>query len=166
MRSALSEALSEIRNISSGLSLPQLSTMSLGEAIALAVGMHQEHTGTKVHTAIDELPTDVPLPLKICAYRFVQEGLANAYRHAGAIDQRVAARSGRCLEISVSDKGPGFAPGGGISEGLGLTGMRARIEALGGTLSIVSEPGCGTRLTAQFDLEVLQSKGGRHGTEG
>ena len=63
-------------------------------------------------------------------------------------------RCGDRLEVTVSDQGDGFDPGK-TSDGLGLTGMRARIEALGGTLVVTSTPGQGTKLSASFDASAV-----------
>jgi len=91
--------------------------------------------------------------LKICVYRFVQEGLTNAFRHADGMGQAVSARGTQVLEVSVSDDGQGFATGGpAAGTGLGLAGLRARIEAIGGRLEVCSTPGLGTHLAASFDL--------------
>ncbi len=147
---ALSDALSEVRTISSGLSLPHLETASLAQTILLAVALHEERTGTKVLVTIDELPASTPHALKICAYRFVQEGLTNAYRHANAAGQRVVAAGGERLVISVADSGPGLNQKT-ARKGLGLTGMKARIEAIGGTLAITAKSDSGTRLIATFE---------------
>jgi signal transduction histidine kinase len=163
MRSSLSNALGEIRNTSAGLSLPGLQSATLQETIALVVALHQEHTGTWVRVDADTLPNNAPLALKTCIYRFVQEALSNAYRHAGARDQCVSARLNGKLCVTVSDNGPGFGIEGKQPSGLGLTGMRARIESLGGILRIESNGECGARLTAIFDLEALQSGASDHG---
>jgi signal transduction histidine kinase len=163
MHSALSNALGEIRNTSAGLSLPGLETATLQETIALAVARHQEHTGTRVRVDTGTLPGDAPLALRTCIYRFVQEALSNAYRHAGARDQCVSARLNGKLRVTVSDSGPGFVIDGKHASGLGLTGMRARIEALGGTLHIEADAGSGARLTALFDLQPLPSRGNDNG---
>jgi signal transduction histidine kinase len=91
---------------------------------------------------------------QICIYRFVQEGLNNTYRHGAAIGQTVHVVSdGRELTVEVADKGPGFSHsnsfGGG---GLGLAGLRARVESLGGKFSLETQSGSGTRLRASFQV--------------
>ncbi len=149
IRSVLTDVLNEIRNVSAGLSLPQLNGASLEETVRLAASMHQGHTGTKVSVSIDDAPDVVPEGLKVCIYRFVQEALTNANRHAEGRGQRVSIKGGGGLVIAVADSGPGFDPAA-LNSGLGLTGMRARVGSLGGHLVIASTPGVGTRLTATF----------------
>ncbi|MBR0846536.1 HAMP domain-containing protein [Bradyrhizobium diazoefficiens] len=80
-------------------------------------------------------------------YRIVQEALTNVFRHAGATSVNVViepaeqpGRDGRlCARVRVSDNGCGMAPGQQL--GFGLIGMRERILALGGTLSVASDEG-------------------------
>ena len=71
-------------------------------------------------------------------YRFVQEGLNNAYRHAGGHGQTVECRhEGDVFVLRVSDDGGGTAGRPETSEGsLGLFGLRGRVESLGGTFSV------------------------------
>jgi signal transduction histidine kinase len=158
MRSALSNALSEVRNTSAGLSLPELQNATLAETINLVVALHQEHSGTWVRVNVENLPCTVPLAMKTCIYRFVQEALTNAYRHGGARDQSVTASLADRLKITVSDAGPGFAANSKNHSGLGITGMRARIEALGGIFTIAGGEDGGARLTAEFSLSSLAAE--------
>jgi signal transduction histidine kinase len=83
-------------------------------------------------------------------YRVVQEALTNAAKHAGA--ERVSvevARDNGNVEVVVEDDGHGFDPGAATS-GLGLVGMRERVELTGGHLEIRSRPG--TRVSARLPV--------------
>ncbi len=107
-----------------------------------------------------DLPHDLParpLPpeLRHNIFLVVKEALTNAFKHAGAREVRVQAKAqDATLEIEVRDDGRGFrslpphAPG--RQQGLG--NMQSRAEAMGGTLTIRSEPGHGTsvRLCIRF----------------
>ncbi len=65
-----------------------------------------------VNLDLDDLPASNSTPLKTCVYRFAQEGLNNAFRHAEAEGQTVRARcEDGLLTVEVSDRGPGFPPG-------------------------------------------------------
>jgi signal transduction histidine kinase len=152
IRDALKDTHREVRNISEGLALPELGPIALREVIELAISSHERLTNTRVSITLEALPEDAPQSLKICIYRFVQEGLTNAFRHGGGLGQAVAARGTRSLEVSVSDEGPGFAADGALTGGLGLAGLRARVEAIGGRFEMCSVQGQGTRLMACFDL--------------
>ena len=157
VRSALQEALAEIRCISAGLALPELSCVSPSDALRLAVRNHERRTATSVRCDVDGLPHDVPAPIKSCLYRFAQEALYNAYRHAGGHGQTVRGKlNGNAIEVEVADAGPGFEPGNQIvGNRLGLLGMRERVASLGGTFEISSRPGSGTRLTTRFEMAEL-----------
>jgi signal transduction histidine kinase len=99
------------------------------------------------------LPPEVRLPAEIeeGAYRLVQEGLTNAMKHApgSTVDLRLSVRAG-ALEIELRDSGA-RAPSklARTGAGLGLAGMRERIEALGGRLDAGPVSGGGWRVHAR-----------------
>jgi signal transduction histidine kinase len=83
-------------------------------------------------------------------YRLVQEALTNAAKHAGAERVRVeVARANGTVEVLVEDDGHGFDLASPTS-GLGLVGMRERVELTGGRLEISSRPG--TRVSARLPV--------------
>jgi signal transduction histidine kinase len=77
------------------------------------------------------------------------EALSNALRHAGATAVEVTVRTGEVVRVTVADDGAGFDPAGTLRAGLGLTSMRERAEALGGTLTVRTAPGAGTTVTLE-----------------
>lgn len=161
----LSTCLDEIRAIAVGLAPPELEKLAADEALQLAARNHEWRTGTPVATSIGKLPDSIPPLLKIALYRFVQEGLNNAYNHAEGIDQSLRATcEGGALVVEVSDGGPGIQPADGQEHRpkLGLSIMRDRIESLGGTFEIETAPGAGTRVMARFNLETGGSPDGVH----
>ena len=99
----------------------------------------------EVELAIDPLIRLGP-DEQIEVFRIVQEGLANARRHAGARTAwvTIAGRGGRRV-ISVRDAGCGFDyDGQGEGPGQGLRNMRERTATIGGALSLRTSPGFGT----------------------
>ncbi|TPK69667.1 sensor histidine kinase [Mesorhizobium sp. B2-3-3] len=151
IRKTLEDAMREIRGICTGLVLPQIETAATTDILRLAVNEHERRTGTSVTLT---LPGHLPEPgasEKISIYRFVQEGLNNAYRHGQGKDQVVRAemKNGR-LFVEVSDGGPGFDPA--RAEGLGLAGLRERVESIGGQFETLSGPQ-GTRLVISLSVE-------------
>ena len=101
--------LAELRNISTGLVLPELEGLTPNEILRLAVQNHEDATGTKVSRQIGDLPGDLALPVTICLYRIVQEGLNNAFHHGKAMGQRVEVWADtQSIVIAVSDSGPGL----------------------------------------------------------
>lgn len=137
----LEEAMRDIRSISSGLILPELERMNLDQLLHVAVRAHERRTGTEVDLRIPSAAPELTHSEKVCVYRFVQEGLNNAFKHAEGTGQSVAAdmHSGKLI-VTVSDKGPGFDLDAGTRDGIGLSGLRERVESLGGEFSINSTP--------------------------
>jgi signal transduction histidine kinase len=83
------------------------------------------------------------------AYFVISEALANVMKHAGA--ERAAVRLTSVaggLDVEVADRGRGFDPD--RAEGSGLEGLRDRVQALGGSLELISAPGEGTRVVARL----------------
>jgi signal transduction histidine kinase len=85
-------------------------------------------------------------------YRVIQEALINASRHARAASVRIEVREGdHHIRASVRDDGQGFDVDATLARrgdrGLGLIGMRERVEALGGLFMIQSSPGKGTEVS-------------------
>lgn len=156
---ALNQAMQEVRSISAGLGLPQLDQLATSEVVARAVRAHERRTGTRVDMRIGDIPESPCQATKITVYRVVQEGLSNAFRHAGGAGQRVEVRGANDrIHLWVADEGPGFAPPppGEWGEHMGLAGMRERVESLGGEFSILSQPGGGTRVFASLPLQISQ----------
>ena len=158
MRTALSSALKEIRLISAGLRLPEMEDMDLAAVLKKAVQDHRSKTGDRIRVSLGEMPPEVGLPVKIALYRVTQEALNNAHHHAHVSEAEVSAGvSDGALALEVSDNGAGIAdaePDDGASPGrfLGIRGMRERIEMLGGTLDVVSNPEAGTIVRAVLPL--------------
>ncbi|MCW2569645.1 MAG: two-component system sensor kinase, partial [Mycobacterium sp.] len=98
-----------------------------------------------------DLPSRPPERVEVAAYYVVSEALANAAKHASASVVRVAlgVRAG-ALHLSVRDDGVGGAVRG---PGSGIVGLTDRVEALGGTISLVSPTGQGTALQVDLPLD-------------
>jgi signal transduction histidine kinase len=102
----------------------------------------------------------LPKSLRICVYRFVQEGLNNAWRHAGAVAARVYAEvTENVLLLAVEDDGPGLAVAPEHRGGLGLSGLQERVESLGGEFRIEGRPGAGVRISLRIGLAEVQGDG-------
>ena len=151
IQSALQSALQEMRSIAAGFGLPQLDRLSFSDVLKRVVHAHERRTGSRVMLHVENLPAETTLPVKITAYRLIQEALSNAHRHASGIGQRVSViYAAGILRIEVADNGPGFDVTRSLAsdEHLGLIGMRERVESLGGWFKIESETGTGTKVIA------------------
>ena len=157
LRKALSDSLTELRNISKGLALPNLEAMPVREIISSAIKSHHLRTGSEVelHTELGETDLHPGMPVKITLFRTIQEGLNNAHQHAGGIGQKVRVqKDGKQLLVSIADRGQGFDPESIPNNGdsLGLNGLRERIKGLGGQFSVDSRIGDGTILRANLPM--------------
>jgi signal transduction histidine kinase len=95
---------------------------------------------------------DLPIEVDAAAYVVVQEALTNVLRHANASSARVVVRrSATALEITVIDDGQETSPATG--EGMGIPGMRSRVEALGGRLEAGPAPERGFRVHAVVPVD-------------
>lgn len=153
VQTSLQTALQEMRTIAAWLGLPQLDGLTLPEILIHVVRSHEQRTKTNVALSMGDLPEQTTLPIKIAIYRFVQEGLNNAFRHAGGKGQDVQGYfKSNQIQIEVSDQGAGFDASllVDFEEQLGLAGMRERIESLGGQFIIESKTNEGTKLTARL----------------
>jgi signal transduction histidine kinase len=132
-----------------------LDDLGLAAAIRWVADWQLRGTGTAVRCELDdldELEPRLPSEVETAVFRAVQEAIVNISRHAHADSVLIqgSLEKGR-LELEIEDDGEGFdlekAAGDPSSlRGIGLLGMRERIEIIGGSLHIESEPGRGTRL--------------------
>ena len=115
-------------------------------------------SGLEVESAV-ELP-EVPSATQAVVSRVVQEALSNVVRHSDASSCTVAVKAAGAtagsdhgiLTVHVEDNGTGISAH--QAPGAGLTGMRERVEAIGGTLSVSGLPQGGTRVLARLPLQV------------
>ncbi|MBB1092697.1 ATP-binding protein [Rhodopseudomonas palustris] len=144
-------ALSDLRDLSIGLVLPQLEGLNARETLLLAVRQHEALTGTRVLTEIGDLTFFPPPPLRTCLFRIVQEGLNNAYYYASGQGQHVSASgSAGQITIVVRDSGSADAPASPRlrKTGLGLPGLHRRVQGFRGSLEIAQlSPGTELRAT-------------------
>jgi two-component system sensor histidine kinase UhpB len=111
----------------------------LAERIGAPIELHSEGFAGRLHPQVE-----------LVVYRVAQEALTNVARHAQAshVDVTLAFRDD-VVEVTIEDDGRGFEMSEATSSrerGLGLFGMRERVELIGGTIAIDSKPGRGTRI--------------------
>jgi signal transduction histidine kinase len=152
------EEVSKLRALISELRPAALDEIGLRAALEGLVERTRSTQGLEISVDISLSSDDEGAPrlapeIESTAYRIVQEGLTNVAKHAGAsaAQVRVMESSGR-LEVTVRDDGRGFEPSAPRT-GFGLTGMRERVEMLGGRLVLESSPaGLGTLVQASLPV--------------
>ena len=151
-------ALNEVRELSRLLRPPVLDDLGLPAALSWLTRTLEQRTGLRAVLTLEGLHQRLDPDLETLIFRIVQESLTNVLRHAGVDRAEVGiSRIGTLLELRISDAGKGFDPQavlarGEAADGLGLRGMRDRLELFGGHLEILSSPGHGTLLTAEVPL--------------
>jgi signal transduction histidine kinase len=142
-REDASLAIAELRDLARGIAPPILADRGLKAAIeALA-------RRSAIGVTIDADPDRRPLPVvETAAYFVVAEALTNVAKYAGGATAtvRVTLDGDDTLVLEIADEGPG----GADPAGSGLTGLRSRVEALDGTLSVTSPAGGGTTIRADL----------------
>ena len=124
-------------------------------ALTRFVEEYSEQTGWQVEVNIEESGQTIPPRLELTIFRLVQESLNNAAKHAEASCVWVTLQyveSDATVTLLVRDDGRGFDPEEVASRGLGLNQMRERVDAVGGTLQLESQPGKGTTMLAQLPV--------------
>jgi signal transduction histidine kinase len=130
----------ELRRLARGIHPRELTDQGLAAALSSLT------TDFPSQIALDVAAIEAPPNVEACAYFVCAEALANITKYASASTVGISVSSfAGAVVVEVSDDGVGGADPG---RGTGLRGLADRVEALGGTLSLDSRPGSGTRLRA------------------
>jgi PAS domain S-box-containing protein len=153
---ALKRAVGGLRDAIYDLRLESVRERPLIRAVESIVELNRQiGGGCEFELVVDAgFPTTISGPAGVELVRVVQEALANVRRHSGAGHASVTLGmvNGEIL-VEIEDDGRGFGPD--TSPGMGLTGMRERVLALGGELEVEGREGVGTRVFLRVGLAVL-----------
>ena len=128
---------------------PRRPTPGLDQLESLTADMAD--SGLPVELLVTGERTCLPGAVDLAAYRIVQESLTNVLRHAGGATATVrVTHEPDTLDLEITDDGRGRAPRGDGRAGQGLTGMRERAAAVGGTLEAGPSGGGGFRVHARL----------------
>ncbi len=151
----IDDEIVKLRRLITELRPASLDTIGLEAALYALAQQHQQVGEIRIACDFELAREDGERPaalLETAVYRLVQEALNNVSKHSMAQQAELKVRELRGhIEIEVSDDGVGFEPNL-VREGFGLVGMRERAALLGGTLSIDSTPGSGTKIQAEIPL--------------
>jgi len=151
-------ALAEMRSLISHLRPKTVAEEGLIPALRRHVDERGNQDGLTVALTLEgyaEDDTRLPPETEEALFRIVQEALNNVVKHARTDRAEIGLHVGdELVSLLIEDAGVGFDPAH-VSSGtshLGLTSMRERVKALGGTLEIESQPGAGTHIKVEVPL--------------
>jgi signal transduction histidine kinase len=155
-------AIDEVHQLIFNLRPSVLDDLGLGPAIRWVAERQLEPLGVNVRCEFTGLDERLPPEIETAVFRVVQEAVTNIARHAGADAVLVEAslRDG-LLTVEIEDDGKGFDPeevqvSDATGAGLGLLGMRERVEVFGGSLRLESAPRRGTRVTFRIPVPEVR----------
>jgi signal transduction histidine kinase len=155
IRAASSDALHELRAILQKLvepaNDPVAEELPFGTRLARLTS-RTTAAGVATRLEFSGRPRPLPLPISQGLFRVVQESLTNVLRHSGATSAVVSVAFDDDLAVEITDDGAGAINGSSSGSGLGLTGMRARVEALGGSFAAGPGFNSGFRVRAVVPL--------------
>ena len=137
------------RRIIEDLRPSTLGNLGLVPTLEILAREFAEQSGIEVRCAL--APVRLGAPAELMVYRLVQEAITNVIKYAQAshVWIHLAAHEG-VVEVAVRDDGVGFDTSAKTRSAYGLMGMRLRVEAEGGALTLVSAPGQGTLIQAKL----------------
>ncbi|MBE0636261.1 response regulator [Candidatus Bipolaricaulota bacterium] len=153
----LYETVERVHNVMSELRPPVLDDYGIASAIRWYAEQFAERTGLPITVEGVDLSGHLDANVETALYRVTQEAVTNIVRHAQASKADINVTSDqKAVRIVISDDGIGFDPDHirepGSAGGWGHIGMRERIELIGGSLSIESARGRGTRVVMEVPL--------------
>ena len=147
----------EIRTTSYLLHPPLLDESGLFSALSWYVDGLIERSGLEISLVISEDLGRLPRDMELVVFRLVQESLTNIHRHSGSKTAYIRiGRQGDTIRVEIQDEGKGISPGRmaeiqSRGSGVGIRGMRERLNQIHGTMTIQSSPS-GTRISVTIPV--------------
>lgn len=158
------QGIRSIRSVSSHLRPPLLDDLGLLAALRALVAEFAERSALSISLDVPAVLPDLGEDAELALFRALQEALSNIARHASAtrVSVAVSVEDDDAVSLRVSDDGRGLPAGGAthVNGRMGLAGMRERLAALGGVMSIASGAGQsgGTELRARIPAESARPR--------
>jgi signal transduction histidine kinase len=153
LRELVVGTLQDVRRLAVQLRPKALDDFGLVPAVDHLVQTFSEATAIRVDLEAQLGEERLPAEVETTLYRIVQEALTNIVKHAEAsMVSILLVRSGVSATVVVEDDGQGFDPAKLREEGMGIIGMRERVELHEGRLRVESTPGMGATLVAEVPL--------------
>lgn len=150
----VNELMAQVRQLSANLRPQILDDLGLKAAITWQVAQFRALAKARISLRFVNFDEDSLTPGAIITlFRVVQESLTNVLKHAGASEVQVTVTSTiRFVSVRVADNGRGFTRALRRGSSTGLSGLRERLQLLGGELQIRSTPRMGTTILARLPL--------------
>lgn len=152
------EILRFVRTLTLQLRPRILDDLGLQPALEWHLDLFRRRTGMAVAGEFSLAAGRLPGEIETAAFRIVQEALTNVARHANGAETNVTViqTADGILIVEIIDRGPGFDVERALTkrDSLGLAGLVERVQLAGGRIEIISRPGRGTRVHAEFPLAV------------
>jgi signal transduction histidine kinase len=153
VRELVVATLRDVRRLAVELRPKVLDDFGLVPALERLTQGFAEHTGISVDLEASALTERPPVEVETAIYRIVQESLTNVVKHAQAHSVSVVVtRSDGRIKAVIEDDGTGFEPETIGEGGIGLLGMRERIELLDGSLTVESSERSGTTVAVEVPV--------------
>jgi PAS domain S-box-containing protein len=159
IESVIEKAGQSTRSLTYQLSPPILHDLGFEQALQWLVEDIEKSYGMEVELNEAEETSPLDRRVRVLLFRAVRELLINVAKHADARSARIdVRRTGDLLEISVEDDGVAFDPEVVGKRGIGLYGIRERLNHLGGEMIIDAQPRRGTNVTLRAPLSRLEEE--------
>lgn len=153
------DALGEMRSLIFELRPGNLAEEGFVSALRKHVASVQGRTGLVIRLDVSPDLARLPLPIEDALYRIVQEAIHNVVKHAQAHEVNIRITSSpTSVRMEIRDDGVGF-DSRRRTDGLGLAGMAARADRLGGSVTVESAKGQGTVVAAVLPAVTAEAAG-------
>lgn len=155
------EMLTRVRSLAQSLRPPMLDDLGLLPTLNWHITEFRARTDIIVELQHDGVQRRFAPATEIAVYRIFQEALTNVARHAHAKVVRAWFENLEgAIHLAIHDNGVGFDTAATFahSSGSGLSGMRERVAALGGTITIQSKPNWGTRVEVEIPITETEAQ--------
>ena len=162
IRELVASTLQDVRRLAVELRPSALDDFGLVPAVERLAANLSEQSDLVVDLEARLGARRLPPEAETALYRIVQEALTNVVKHAAAHRVSITlVRKEASAVVVIEDDGQGFEPRAVRAGALGFTGMRERVELVGGRLTVESSPGAGTTLVAEVRVSGAPAEGGR-----